>query len=235
MKQLHQVLVRGSAGGLHHEDVAGAHVLLDLDGDFAVGEAAHFGLRPVRRPRWVAISCASTGLALPVKSTVLNSTVDLSAVVALPSRRHGTALRGPSGVVRPRRGPQQMFWQGRKDSNPRMSESKSDALTNLATPLHRKRLSHRHPRNSASALPNALQGVLHQAAAQSAPPNPAASPSGLPNGLCRHGWPGRHRTSLRRPRCRSPSCGCCRNRASNQLAACATSGHRSSAGAAGRS
>ena len=26
------------------------------------------------------------------------------------------------------------LWQGRKDSNPRMSESKSDALTNLATP-----------------------------------------------------------------------------------------------------
>src|SRR5574343_1788189 len=31
------------------------------------------------------------------------------------------------------------IWQGRKDSNPRMSESKSDALTNLATPLHRTR------------------------------------------------------------------------------------------------
>src|SRR5215813_1517340 len=27
-------------------------------------------------------------------------------------------------------------WQGRKDSNPRMPESKSGALTNLATPLH---------------------------------------------------------------------------------------------------
>jgi hypothetical protein len=29
------------------------------------------------------------------------------------------------------------IWQGKKDSNLRMSESKSDALTNLATPLHR--------------------------------------------------------------------------------------------------
>ena len=29
------------------------------------------------------------------------------------------------------------IWQGRKDSNPRMLESKSSALTNLATPLHR--------------------------------------------------------------------------------------------------
>ncbi len=28
------------------------------------------------------------------------------------------------------------FWQGRKDSNPRMLESKSSALTNLATPLY---------------------------------------------------------------------------------------------------
>jgi hypothetical protein len=30
-----------------------------------------------------------------------------------------------------------MKWQGKKDSNLRMSESKSDALTNLATPLRR--------------------------------------------------------------------------------------------------
>ena len=29
----------------------------------------------------------------------------------------------------------QKVWQGKKDSNLRMSESKSDALTNLATPL----------------------------------------------------------------------------------------------------
>ena len=28
------------------------------------------------------------------------------------------------------------FWQGKKDSNLRMLESKSSALTNLATPLH---------------------------------------------------------------------------------------------------
>jgi hypothetical protein len=31
-------------------------------------------------------------------------------------------------------------WQGKKDSNLRMSESKSDALTNLATPLLRLRI-----------------------------------------------------------------------------------------------
>ena len=32
-----------------------------------------------------------------------------------------------------------VLWQGRKDSNPRMPESKSGALTNLATPLERSR------------------------------------------------------------------------------------------------
>jgi hypothetical protein len=34
----------GRAGGLHHEHVAGTHVLVDLDGDFTVGEAAHLGI-----------------------------------------------------------------------------------------------------------------------------------------------------------------------------------------------
>jgi len=32
----------------------------------------------------------------------------------------------------------QKRWQGKKDSNLRMLESKSSALTNLATPLHGK-------------------------------------------------------------------------------------------------
>ena len=43
-------------------------------------------------------------------------------------------------------------WQGRKDSNPRMPESKSGAFTNLATPLLRTfmRLAlHEHPKNVA--------------------------------------------------------------------------------------
>ena len=30
--------------GLHHENIAGAHVLANLDGDLAVGEAAYAGL-----------------------------------------------------------------------------------------------------------------------------------------------------------------------------------------------
>jgi hypothetical protein len=40
-QQLHQVFIGGVAGALHDEDVAGAHVLLDLDRDLAVAEAAH--------------------------------------------------------------------------------------------------------------------------------------------------------------------------------------------------
>ena len=32
--------------------------------------------------------------------------------------------------------PHKKIWQGKKDSNLRMPESKSGALTNLATPLH---------------------------------------------------------------------------------------------------
>ena len=44
MQQLHQVLVGRRAGRLDDEHVARADVLLDLDVDFAVGEAADLGL-----------------------------------------------------------------------------------------------------------------------------------------------------------------------------------------------
>jgi hypothetical protein len=43
-----------------------AHVLLDLDRDFAVGEAPHVGAQADVQVR--AISAASAGLALPVKT-----------------------------------------------------------------------------------------------------------------------------------------------------------------------
>ena len=46
------------------------------------------------------------------------------------------------------------FWQGRKDSNPRMLESKSSALTNLATPLHVVNFKSRH-------VVTALEKPLH--------------------------------------------------------------------------
>ena len=61
-----------------------------------------------------ATFCASFGLALPV------NTIRLSKAIAYSS---------PTGNVH------RKVWQGRKDSNPRMPESKSGALTNLATPL----------------------------------------------------------------------------------------------------
>src|SRR5665213_1342243 len=59
-----------------------------------------------------ATFCASFGLALPVNTIRLSN--------AMASRPY--VARGES-------------WQGRKDSNLRMPESKSGALTNLATPL----------------------------------------------------------------------------------------------------
>ena len=45
-------------------------------------------------------------------------------------------------------------WQGRKDSNPRMPESKSGALTNLATPLRRSLAEASHPYLSQEIHPN---------------------------------------------------------------------------------
>ncbi len=38
------MVVGGSAGGLHHEHIAGTNVLLDLDGDFTVRETAYVGV-----------------------------------------------------------------------------------------------------------------------------------------------------------------------------------------------
>ena len=43
-------------------------------------------------------------------------------------------------------------WQGKKDSNLRMLESKSSALTNLAIPLHRRAAKRDPPINLVNAL-----------------------------------------------------------------------------------
>ena len=84
-------------------------------------------------PRWVAISAAKVGLALPVKTMKSGVRVDMmtydfrfktnDAMSRHLQTKHGCAFRD--------------IWQGKKDSNLRMPESKSGALTNLATPLHR--------------------------------------------------------------------------------------------------
>ena len=49
-QQLHQVLVHRRAGGLHHEHVGPAHVVLDLEPDLAVAEAGQVGA-PEGTPR----------------------------------------------------------------------------------------------------------------------------------------------------------------------------------------
>ena len=69
-------------------------------------------------PRILTTSCASAGFALPV------NTIRPSLLIVHLFLGWG------------REGKREKLWQGKKDSNPRMPESKSGALTNLATPLH---------------------------------------------------------------------------------------------------
>ena len=143
---------------------------------------------PSSMPRCVAMSCARAGLALPVNRTVLNST---ATFVRPNGQRFGSALG--------------RIWQGRKDSNLRMSESKSDALTNLATPLHRfGRL--------ALAPPSNLR--FPPGPARRADGAPGCGTSGSTSLLANRSAslpraPGRCPPG-RRPRCPNPSSGCCR-------------------------
>ena len=117
------------------------------------------------------------GFALPVNSRVLKSTFS-------PSRFSESArLAMLKPQCRPA-GPA-CIWQGKKDSNLRMSESKSDALTNLATPLHRFAVFGLTPcslrtcnyRPSVSRQPDAhpTSGCCIQRAAHSARPSPPPS------------------------------------------------------------
>ena len=140
--------------------------------------------RPI--DRCVAMSSASAGFALPVKRTVLKSTTTPRAAI-------------------------QRIWQGRKDSNLRMSESKSDALTSLATPLHRSaaRAAHLKTFTACASTPRLRGGPRRRAggaatSGTSGPTSPRANRSAsLP--LAPSRGPPR-----RRPRFPSRSCGCCR-------------------------
>jgi hypothetical protein len=67
----------------------------------------------------------------------------------------------------------QYIWQGRKDSNLRMLESKSSALTNLATPLHwllietfQSQSTTVNSINSSSSICPAFQRMFRQIAAK---------------------------------------------------------------------
>src|SRR5690606_35888367 len=120
---LHQVVVRGRAGGLQHEDVFPADVLEDLDIDLAVGEACDGG-------------------AAQLELEVLRD-LGRQFRVGVAREDHQTFRTHDVGVttVTVKHGRLEVFkrWLGRKDSNPRMPESKSGALTNLATPQHSDR------------------------------------------------------------------------------------------------
>ena len=184
--ELHQVLVGRRARRLDDEDVARAHVLLDLDVDLAVGEAPDLGLAEtdrqvrgdVQRQRRIRIACEENGIEEHDNS-------------------EGAAI--------------QRIWQGRKDSNLRMSESKSDALTSLATPLHRSaaRAAHLNTFTACASTPRPRGGPRRRAggaatSGTSGPTSPRANRSASLPRAPSLGLP------RRRPRFPSRSCGCCR-------------------------
>ncbi len=70
-QQFHQVLVDRRAGRLDDEDVAAAHVLLDADRDFAVGEVVEGDLAERRRRGHGRSSRARGMLARPLKTLSL--------------------------------------------------------------------------------------------------------------------------------------------------------------------
>jgi hypothetical protein len=73
---------------------------------------------------------AGTGVAIPPAGGVIEAIGPKTSTVS----EHGPV--SPGLTTRVPHGTRK-FWQGWKESNLRMPESKSGALTNLATPLHR--------------------------------------------------------------------------------------------------
>ncbi|CAM2191419.1 protein of unknown function [Paraburkholderia kururiensis] len=115
--QFHQIVVRRRAGGLQNEDVFAAYVFLDFNLDFAVGETAHH--------------CFTEGDSKNLDDILSKRRIGVASKnhQAVMAAAHHAPASGWAEEC-------ENFWQGRKDSNPRMPESKSGALTNLATPLH---------------------------------------------------------------------------------------------------
>ena len=148
--------------------------------------------------------------------------------VGVAGEQHGVEQHEDSFVAagsgpRSAAGRQGWIWQGRKDSNPRMSESKSDALTNLATPLHRTPARAAHLETVFSLAQPRKRVVLQTAAHPTHPARRADRPPASPP---RAGRPCR---PLRTPRCPSPSCGCCRSAPPATAAASAPRGNAASA------
>src|SRR5574343_796481 len=139
-QQLHQVIVRWVAGRLQDEDIMAAHMLLNLDTDLAIGEAANIrlakgqaqSLRNIGRQRGVCITGKD------------HQVVEVHDVIILLVSWTNRCARQRHAVHISKDATNKMgscFWQlpaipwlRRKDSNLRMPESKSGALTSLATP-----------------------------------------------------------------------------------------------------
>ena len=106
-----QVFRARRAGRLHHEHFLPADVLLDLDLHLAVAEGADQRLAQ-RHAQAVRDVLGQRAMRIAGKSSI---GVDVSTCIP----RNLTAI---------------VEWLGRQDSNLRMRESKSRALTSLATP-----------------------------------------------------------------------------------------------------
>ncbi len=111
-QQFHDVLVDGRAGRLHDEHVGAADVLLDLEGDFGVGEPAKFRL-PHLDPEHVGDAAGQ------FRMCAARENLHVRARQSAPTR---TLHDG---------------WLGRKDSNLRMRDSKSRALPAWRRPTTR--------------------------------------------------------------------------------------------------
>ena len=83
-QQFHQMVVGGKRGRLDDENVGAAHVFLDLDEHFHVGEAAHHGLGQRVAEIGRRSTVASVGLELPETSLIAPL---LPAIPALLARR----------------------------------------------------------------------------------------------------------------------------------------------------
>ena len=188
-QQLHQVVVRRRAGRLHHEDVARAHVLVDLDRHLAVGEAAD---------RRLAQLDAEVGGDLLGQDRV-----------RIPGEQHGVEQHGSLRRAAAAR------WQGASSAADLAGEEglepshvgiKIRCLNQLGdSPTQVRARARTSNKTRSSVRRPAGERMMHRDCGTCDRPSrreapPAMSPRG--DRLC---------LPSRTPRCPSPSCGCCRS------------------------
>ena len=106
-QQFHQVFVGRRAGGLDHENITGADVLLDLDGYFTIGKATDYGFAELDaqmrndflRQRRIGVTCEEDGIQQHKPSFKLRTSGQLSCFQTLPrGTASGLAPRGTENL-----------------------------------------------------------------------------------------------------------------------------------------